>query len=260
MSSAQPRVLGDLASREEALRAALDPSRIPRHIAIIMDGNGRWAELRGLPRVEGHRAGRDALRRTVQGARECGVEVLTLYAFSTENWRRPREEVQALMALLVETAEQEANDLQRNGVRFRASGLLSAMPVGVQAALEEVMEVTQHNTEIILNLAINYGGRSEIAEAARRIAERVGQGHLTVEEIDERTFQRHLFAPDLPDPDLLIRTGGEHRISNFLLWQAAYTELYFTDVHWPDFQKLDLFEAIRSFQTRERRFGGVDLG
>ncbi len=260
MNGVRPRVQANLEAREEALRAALDPSRIPRHIAIIMDGNGRWAELRGLPRIEGHRAGRDALRRTVQGARECGVEVLTLYAFSTENWRRPREEVRALMALLVEAAEQEANDLRQNGVRFRASGLISAMPAGVQAALAQVTAVTQHNTEITLNLAINYGGRSEIAEAARRIAERVRQGHMTVEEVNERAVQRHLFAPDLPDPDLLIRTGGEHRISNFLLWQAAYSELYFTDIHWPDFQKLDLMEAIRSFQARERRFGGVEHG
>ena len=250
----------DLASREEALRVSLDPSRIPRHVAVIMDGNGRWAELRGLSRVEGHRAGREALRRTVTAGRECGVEVLTLYAFSTENWRRPRDEVQALMALLVETAEQEAPDLQRNGVRFRASGLLAEMPEAVQAALQQVMVLTQHNTGITLNLAINYGGRSEIAEAARRLARQVAQGGLRPEAIDERALQRHLFTPDLPDPDLLIRTGGEHRLSNFLLWQAAYTELYFTDVHWPDFQKLHLFEAIRSFQARDRRFGGVELG
>lgn len=260
VSKTRPPILADLARREEALRATLDPSRIPRHIAIIMDGNGRWAELRGLPRVDGHRAGREALRRTLQGARECGVEVLTLYAFSTENWRRPPEEVEALMALLVETAEQEAPDLRRNGVRFRASGLISAMPAGVQTALEQVMAMTQDNSEITLNLAVNYGGRSEIAEAARRIAHQVERGTLRASSIDERTVQRQLFAPDLPDPDLLIRTGGEHRLSNFLLWQTAYTELYFTDVHWPDFQKLDLFEAIRSFQARARRFGGVELG
>ncbi len=260
MSRTQSRDPADLTSREEALRASLDSSRIPRHIAVIMDGNGRWAELRGLSRVEGHRAGREALRRTVTGGRECGVEVLTLYAFSTENWRRPRDEVQALMTLLVETAEQEAQDLQRNGVRFRASGLLAEMPAAVQAAVEQVVALTRHNTGITLNLAINYGGRSEIAEAARRLARQVVHGHLPLEEIDERALQRHLFAPDLPDPDLLIRTGGEHRLSNFLLWQAAYTELYFTDVHWPDFQKLDLFEAIRSFQARDRRFGGVDFG
>jgi len=259
VSRTQPRT-ADLASRERAARAALDPSRIPHHVAIIMDGNGRWAELRGLPRVEGHRAGREALRRTVEGARECGVKVLTLYAFSTENWRRPTEEVEALMALLIETAEQEAQDLRRNGVRFRASGLLAAMPAGVQAALEGVAALTRHNTEITLNLAINYGGRSEIAEAARGIAREAVERRLAPEHIDEADIQRRLFAPDLPDPDLLIRTGGEHRLSNFLLWQAAYTELYFTDVHWPDFQKLDLLEAIRSFQARQRRFGGVELG
>ncbi len=259
VSRTQPRT-ADLASRERAARAALDPSRIPHHIAIIMDGNGRWAELHGLPRMEGHRAGRQALRRTVEGARECGVKVLTLYAFSTENWRRPTEEVEALMALLIEAAEQEAQDLRRNGVRFRASGLLAAMPAGVQVALEGVAALTRHNTEITLNLAINYGGRSEIAEAARRIAREAVERRLAPEHIDEADIQRRLFAPDLPDPDLLIRTGGEHRLSNFLLWQAAYTELYFTDVHWPDFQKLDLLEAIRSFQTRQRRFGGVELG
>ena len=260
MSTTHPRIAAELASREEAARTALDHARIPHHIAIIMDGNGRWAELRGLRRVDGHRAGREALRRTVQGARECGVDVLTLYAFSTENWRRPRDEVQALMALLIETAQQEAQDLRKNGVRFRASGLLQAMPVGVRAALEHVMALTQDNTEITLNLAINYGGRSEIVEAARHLAREVGAGRLRAGDIDEDAVRRRLFAPDLPDPDLLIRTGGEHRLSNFLLWQAAYTELYFTDVHWPDFQKLDLFEAVRSFQMRQRRFGGVDLG
>jgi undecaprenyl diphosphate synthase len=258
VSGTEPHIPEDLASREDEVRAALDPSRIPRHIAIIMDGNGRWAELRGLPRVEGHRAGREALRRTVEGARESGVKVLTLYVFSTENWRRPREEVQALMTLLVETAAQEAQDLQRNGVRFRASGLLSTMPAGVRLALEEVAALTRHNTQITVNMAINYGGRSEIVEAARRIAREVAERRLSPEDVDEAEVQRRLFSPDLPDPDLLIRTGGEHRLSNFLLWQTAYTELYFTDIHWPDFQKLDLLEAIQSFQTRARRFGGVD--
>ena len=256
----QDRTVSDLAWREETLRAALDPSRMPRHIAVIMDGNGRWAELRGLPRVEGHRVGREALRRTLEGARECRVEVLTLYAFSTENWRRPRDEVEALMTLMVEAAQEEALDLQQNGVRFRASGLLEALPSGVQAAIAQVVALTQRNTQITLNLALNYGGRSEITEAARRLARDVVEGRLTVADIDERALERRLFAPDLPDPDLLIRTGGEHRLSNFLLWQAAYAELYFTDIHWPDFRKLDLFEAIQGFQARTRRFGGVDLG
>lgn len=260
MGKIQDRAVVDLAGREETLRASLDRARMPCHVAIIMDGNGRWAELRGLPRIEGHRVGREALRRTLQAARECGVEVLTLYAFSTENWRRPRDEVQALMALLVETAHEEAFDLQRNGVRFRASGLLEALPTGVRAAIEQLMALTQVNTEITLNLALNYGGRSEITEAARRLARDVVEGRLALQDIDEQALQRRFFAPDLPDPDLLIRTGGEHRLSNFLLWQAAYAELFFTDIHWPDFRKLDLFQAIHSYQARKRRFGAVGLG
>jgi len=250
----------DLERREAALRASLDPARMPHHIAIIMDGNGRWAEVRGLARVEGHRAGREALRRALQGARECEVDVLTFYAFSTENWRRPPQEVDALMALLLGTLEEEAPELHRNGVRFRASGFLDEMPAEIRTALDRVVELTRGNTEITLNLALNYGGRGELVEATRRIARAVTEGRLRHEQIDEDAVQRHLFAPDLPDPDLLIRTGGEQRLSNFLLWQAAYAELYFTDVRWPDFQKLHLFEAIRSFQARDRRFGGVDLG
>ncbi len=251
---------GDLARREEALRASLDPTRIPRHVAIIMDGNGRWAEVRGRSRIEGHRAGRDAIRRTLEGARECGVEILTLYAFSTENWRRPPQEVEALMALLIETLEQEASDLHANGVRFRASGLLDEMPDDVRDAIARVVALTRTNTAITLNLALNYGGRRELTEAARRLAQAVAGGRVRPDEITEDVVRRFLFAPDLPDPDLLIRTGGEQRLSNFLLWQAAYTELYFTAVHWPDFQKIHLFEAIKSYQGRDRRFGGVELG
>jgi undecaprenyl diphosphate synthase len=260
MSLTGYEVPADLAAREAAVRASLDPTRIPRHIAIIMDGNGRWAEVRGLARVEGHRAGREALRRALEGARECGVEVLTSYAFSTENWRRPAQEVQAIMELLLDTLEEEAQELHRNGVRFRASGLLEDMPEEVQAAVRRVVELTRENTTITLNLALNYGGRGEIVEAARRIARAVADGGLRPDQVDEGTVRRCLFAPELPDPDLLIRTGGEQRLSNFLLWQAAYAELYFTDVRWPDFQKLHLFEAIKSFQARDRRFGGVDLG
>jgi undecaprenyl diphosphate synthase len=246
--------------REAALRASLDPSRIPRHIAIIMDGNGRWAELRGLLRVEGHRAGREALRRTLECAREWGVRILTSYAFSTENWRRPPEEVEALMALLIETLNQEAAELHKNGVRFRASGLLDEMPSDVRDALDRVVRLTRDNTAITLNLALNYGGRRELTEAARRLAQAAAAGEMRPDQITEEVMGRFLFAPDLPDPDLLIRTGGEQRLSNFLLWQAAYTELYFTDVHWPDFQRSHLLEAIKSYQTRDRRFGGVELG
>jgi len=253
-------VPGSLAQAEAALRASLDPTRIPRHIAIIMDGNGRWAEVRGLSRAEGHRAGREALRRTLESARECGVVILTSYAFSTENWRRPAREVEALMDLLIETLDREAAELHTNGVRVRASGLLEEMPAGVRDALDRVTTLTRNNTAITLHLALNYGGRRELTEAARRIAQAVAGGRLRPDQITEELFSRCLFAPDLPDPDLLIRTSGEQRLSNFLLWQVAYTELYFTDVHWPDFQKIHLLEAIKSYQSRDRRFGGVDLG
>ncbi|MHB8733177.1 MAG: isoprenyl transferase [bacterium] len=240
--------------------AALDRTRIPRHVAIIMDGNGRWAERHGLSRVEGHRAGREALRHVLRGACECGIGVLTLYTFSTENWRRPADEVHALMTLLLESLDGEAQELHTNGVRFRASGLVEEMPPAVQDAIDRVTSLTQHNRTITLNLALNYGGRRELAEAVRRIARAVAAGGLAPDAIDEQTIARHLFAPDLPDPDLLIRTGGEQRLSNFLLWQAAYTELYFTDVPWPEFTPEHLVEAVASYQARERRFGGVDRG
>jgi undecaprenyl diphosphate synthase len=240
------------------LAAALDRTRIPRHVAIIMDGNGRWAERHGLSRVEGHRAGREALRRVLRGACECGIGILTLYAFSTENWRRPADEVHALMALLLESLDGEAQELHSNGVRFRASGLVEEMPPAVREAIGRVATLTRDNRTITLNLALNYGGRRELTEAVRRIARAVAAGSLRPEAIDEETIARHLFAPDLPDPDLLIRTGGEQRLSNFLLWQAAYTELYFTDVPWPEFTPAHLFQAVASYQARERRFGGVD--
>jgi undecaprenyl diphosphate synthase len=238
----------------------LDPTRIPRHVAIIMDGNGRWAERHGLSRVEGHRAGREALRHVLRGACECGIGILTLYAFSTENWRRPADEVHALMALLLESLDGEAQELHTNGVRFRASGLVEEMPPAVQDAIRRVASLTQDNRTITLNLALNYGGRRELTEAVRRIARAVAADALAPDAIDEQTIARHLFSPDLPDPDLLIRTGGEQRLSNFLLWQAAYTELYFTDVPWPEFTPAHLVDAVASYQARERRFGGVERG
>jgi undecaprenyl diphosphate synthase len=241
-----------------ALPPGLDRTRIPNHVAIIMDGNGRWAERHGLSRAEGHRAGREALRGIVRAACECRIGILTLYAFSTENWRRPADEVHALMALLLESLDGEAQELHANGVRFRVSGLIEEMPAEVQEAIRRVTSLTEANRTITLNLALNYGGRRELTEAVRRIARLVAAGRLTPEGIDEQTIARGLFAPDLPDPDLLIRTGGEQRLSNFLLWQAAYTELYFTDVPWPEFTPAHLFEAIASYQARERRFGGVD--
>jgi undecaprenyl diphosphate synthase len=250
----------ELEQRTDAVRATLDPTRIPRHVAIIMDGNGRWAEVRGLTRLEGHRQGREAIRRTLEAARECGVEILTLYAFSTENWRRPLEEVEALMELLIDALQAEADGLYRNGVRLRVSGMIDEMPDDVRAALRRVIALTEGNASLTLNLALNYGGRRELTEAARRLAEAVAAGRLSPADIDEDTLARYLFAPDLPDPDLLIRTGGEQRLSNFLLWQLAYAELYFTDVRWPDFGKLDFFAAIQAYQARDRRFGGVELG
>src|SRR5579875_1167127 len=250
----------ELAQRADAVRATLDPTRMPRHVAIIMDGNGRWAEVRGLTRLEGHRQGREAIRRTLEAARECGVEILTLYAFSTENWRRPLEEVEALMELLIDALQVEADGLYRNGVRLRVSGMIDEMPDDVRTALRRVIALTEGNASLTLNLALNYGGRRELTEAARRLAEAVAAGRLSPDEIDEDTLARYLFAPDLPDPDLLIRTGGEQRLSNFLLWQLAYAELYFTDVRWPDFGKLDFFAAIQAFPARARRFGGVERG
>ena len=240
--------------------AAVDRTRMPRHVALIMDGNGRWAERHGLSRIEGHRAGREALRRVLRAACEYGIEILTLYAFSTENWRRPADEVHALMALLLESLDGEAQELHTNGVRFRASGLIDEMPLEVQDAIRRVTALTRDNRTIVLNLALNYGSRRELTEAVRRIARAVAAGGLAPDAIDEETIARHLFAPDLPDPDLLIRTGGEQRLSNFLLWQAAYAELYFTDVPWPEFTPEHLLEAVAAYQARERRFGGVDRG
>ena len=257
--SVRPPRNGEAAAhREFELPPGLDRTRIPRHVAIIMDGNGRWAERHGLSRAEGHRAGREALRDVVRAACECGIGILTLYAFSTENWRRPAGEVHALMALLLESLDGEARELHENGVRFRASGLVDEMPAEVQDAIRRVTSLTEANRTITLNLALNYGGRRELTEAVRRIARLVAAGRLTPDAVDEQTIARGLFAPDLPDPDLLIRTGGEQRLSNFLLWQAAYTELYFTDVPWPEFTPAHLFEAMASYQARERRFGGVD--
>jgi undecaprenyl diphosphate synthase len=249
-----PRTGEAEAHRGSGVPAGLDRARIPRHVAIIMDGNGRWAERHGLSRGEGHRAGRESLRGVVRGACECGIGILTLYAFSTENWRRPADEVHALMALLLESLDGEAQELHANGVRFRASGLVDEM----QDAIRRVTALTEANRTMTLNLALNYGGRRELTEAVRRIARLVAAGRLSADAIDEQTIARGLFAPDLPDPDLLIRTGGEQRLSNFLLWQAAYTELYFTDVPWPEFTPAHFFEAIASYQARERRFGGID--
>jgi undecaprenyl diphosphate synthase len=242
------------------LEPALDPGRIPAHIAVIMDGNGRWAAARGLPRAEGHRAGVRAVRRTLEACRDMGVRVLTLYAFSTENWRRPVDEVEALSHLLAEAVRDEAEELVNTGVHLRISGDLRSIDPGLRTQVERVVALTEANTAFVLNVAYNYGGRAELAAAARAVAGEVGAGRLSLEQITEDVVAARLYTAGLSDPDLLIRTGGEQRVSNFLLWQIAYTELYFTDVHWPDFERVHLVSAIADYQRRRRRFGGVEEG
>ena len=224
-----------------------------RHVAIIMDGNGRWAEQRGLPRTAGHRQGAKQVSEVLEAANECGVEFLTLYAFSTENWKRPPAEIAALMNLLEEFIDRNLPELQKREVRLRTIGRTGGLPAGARKKLLAAVEATKNNAKGTLNLALNYGGRAEIVDAVNRItAELAGQPRR---EITEESFRNYLYAPDIPDPDLLIRTGGEKRISNFLLWQLSYAEFFFTDVYWPDFREEELYEAILYYQCRERRFG-----
>lgn len=223
-----------------------------------MDGNGRWAAARGLNRAAGHRAGLDAVRRTLEASREFGVSILTLYAFSTENWRRPADEVEALMQLLGEAVSDEADELIREGIQLRVSGDLSSIDPGLRREVERVVALTRENGELILNVAYNYGGRAEILSAVRRLAGDASAGRLSPDAIDEAALSGYLYSAGLADPDLLIRTGGEQRVSNFLLWQIAYTELYFCDVYWPDFDRTHLSAAIQTYQQRLRRFGGIE--
>lgn len=231
--------------------------QLPRHIAIIMDGNGRWARARGLSRLEGHRAGAEAVRRVTTAAAEIGLEYLTLYAFSVENWRRPKREIQGLMRYLKEYLKSELPLMRENNIRLRAIGRIGEFPESVQKALARTVSATAGHTGLTLTLALNYGGRSEIADGVRRIAQAARKGELEPETIDENLIARYLYAPDLPDPDLLIRTSGEMRVSNFLLWQISYTEFWVTGECWPDFDKERLLRAISDYQKRERRFGGI---
>lgn len=231
------------------------PRTVPRHVAVIMDGNGRWATQRGLPRIAGHEAGADSVREIVRACGEVGVEALTLYSFSTENWGRPEDEVGALMALLARYLQGEADDLMRNRVRLRGIGELDRLPTHVRALLEQVTAMTATNTGLQLTLALSYGSRAELVDAVRRIAAEVREGRLEPEAIDEAVIDAHLYTAGIPDPDLLIRTSGEMRLSNFLLWQVAYSELYVTDVLWPDFRRPELERAFESYRKRERRFG-----
>lgn len=230
---------------------------IPNHIAMIMDGNGRWAKRRGLPRVEGHRRGVETVREIVETCALLGVKYLTIYTFSTENWKRPKDEVTTLMRLIVRSLQNETNELHSNNVRLSTIGDTSMLPEIVQKELQTAVEKTQHNTKLTLNLALSYSGRWEILEACKTIAEKVKTGEMNIDQIDENIFSGCLSTKEIPDPDLLIRSGGEYRISNFLLWQIAYSELYVTNVLWPEFRYEDLLLAIEDFQGRERRFGLV---
>ena len=233
---------------------------VPRHVAIIMDGNGRWAASKGLSRQAGHREGMKAVREAIEGGVEAGIDILTLFAFSTENWQRPRVEVSALMSLLELYARQERAELVRQGVEVHVLGDVERIEPAARRAVDAIVVGTRGGARMRLNLMISYGGREEIVRAASVLAERVARGELTPEQIDDRAFRGELFTADLPDPDLLIRTSGEYRLSNFLLWQLAYTELHVTSVLWPDFTRQDLYLAVRDFQRRERRFGRVRAG
>ncbi len=229
--------------------------KVPRHLAIIMDGNGRWAEAQNLPRIRGHEAGADSVREIVRVCRELGVEVLTLYSFSTENWRRPREEVGALMNLLKRYVFQERREILDNGIQLRAIGQIERLPAFVRLPLRKLISESRNNSGMVLNLALSYGSRAEMVEAIRSIAELVAARKLKPKQITEEMVSSHLSTGGLPDPDLVIRTSGEYRLSNFLLWQLAYAEIYITDVAWPAFHRENLEEAFRSFAGRQRRFG-----
>ncbi len=228
-------------------------SRVPRHVAIIMDGNGRWAQARGLPRLAGHRAGTENLRRILQACVDFGIEVLTVYAFSTENWARPEEEVKGLMTLLTQYVRHELDNLDRNGVQIRHSGKEEGISPDILHEIRRAVERTRHNSKIILNVAFNYGGRAEIVDAARRMI----QDGVKPEQVTDALFEQYLYTAGLPDPDLIIRTAGEMRLSNFLIWQAAYAEYYSSPVYWPDFDEAELYKALAEYARRERKFGRI---
>jgi undecaprenyl diphosphate synthase len=239
------------------LSSTLDKNKLPRHVAIIMDGNGRWAKNHGQPRVFGHRNGVKSVREVSEACAELGIAYLTLYAFSTENWKRPVTEVNALMRLLVQTVRKEIKTLKKNRIRLQAIGDIDSLPPATAAGLKEAILETAHNDHMTLVLALNYSAREEMVHAARQLAIQVKSGELLPEDINPDSFAKALYTKEIPDPELLIRTSGENRISNFLLWQIAYTELYFTPVLWPDFRREHLYAALHDFQHRERRFGQI---
>ena len=238
-----------------SLKKEIETNNLPKHIAIIMDGNGRWAKEKGFLRAFGHENGTKSVREVVEACSELGVENLTLYAFSSENWNRPKLEVQTLMQLLISSLKKELPTMQKNSIRLNAIGNLNNLPKKVQKELLYVVESTKENIEMTLTLALSYGSRDEIVDVTRQICDKVKNNIISIENIDDTLINQHLYTRNLPDVDLLIRTSGEKRISNFLLWQIAYAELYFTDVYWPDFVKENLYEAVIDYQNRERRFG-----
>jgi undecaprenyl diphosphate synthase len=241
----------------EDLKSLVDLNNIPKHVAVIMDGNGRWAKQQGEARLYGHLNGVDSVRATIRAAREIGVEYLTLYAFSTENWNRPKEEVDGLMDILVHSITNEMEEMNENGVKFKTIGDIDGLPDNCSNSLKGAIETTKNNKEITLILALNYSAKWEIRKAIQTISKQLAAGLISEEEITDELISEHLTTKGIPDPELMIRTSGEHRISNFLLWQLAYSEFYFTETHWPDFRRDDFFQAILAYQQRERRFGMV---
>ncbi|MBW4611905.1 MAG: isoprenyl transferase [Desmonostoc vinosum HA7617-LM4] len=240
-----------------ALPTDLNPQYLPQHVAVIMDGNGRWANSRGLPRIAGHRQGAKTLKELLRCCKDWGIKALTAYAFSTENWRRPTEEVDFLMLLFERLLRQELAQMHREGVRISFIGNLSALPDSLQVQMQRSMLETLNNQAIHFTVAVNYGSRDEIIKVCRQLAKLVQQGELSPEQVNESIVEKHLYTADIPEPDLLIRTSGEMRLSNFLLWQMAYTEMYFTDIFWPDFDRAAFYQALLSYQGRDRRFGQV---
>ena len=244
-------------AEEDLKEKILKKGNLPRHIAIIMDGNGRWAKKRGLPRIAGHRAGVKTVKRIVEAAGELKLSILTLFTFSTENWQRPREEVSAIMNLLYKTTKRELSELEKNNVKLITTGKIEELSLRRKEILEKAIQRTKDNTGLVLNLALNYSGRSEILDAVKKISLDISSGIIKPEEVDEKLFSFYLYTKELPDPDLLIRTSGEMRLSNFMLWQTSYTELYVTEVLWPDFLVNDFYQAVWAYQNRQRRFGKI---
>ena len=244
-------------NKKKDIELVLDKENIPKHIAIIMDGNGRWAKKRKLPRTMGHKAGVETIRKVIKEAHILGVEYLTLYAFSTENWRRPEDEVSALMKLLVEYLRSELTELNKNGVVIKVLGDITKLPKEAQKEITDAIKITKDNKGIVLNIAFNYGGRDEIIRAVKLVSKEVANGNIAIDNIDEEIFEKYLYTSNIPDPDLIIRPSGEQRISNFLLWQCAYSEFWYSNVCWPDFKEEHLHQAIYDYQHRDRRYGGV---